>query len=49
VAIDALQIFGGNGLTSEYPMEKLLRDSRAMLIADARQGCSGNWRGKWAG
>jgi alkylation response protein AidB-like acyl-CoA dehydrogenase len=37
VASDALQIFGGNGMTREYPMEKLLRDSRAMLIAD---GCN---------
>jgi acyl-CoA dehydrogenase len=37
VASDALQIFGGNGLTKEYPMEKLLRDARAMLIAD---GCN---------
>ena len=37
VASDALQIFGGNGLTREYPVEKLLRDSRAMLIAD---GCN---------
>lgn len=31
---EALQLFGGNGLTQEYPMEKLLRDSRAALIAD---------------
>jgi alkylation response protein AidB-like acyl-CoA dehydrogenase len=37
VASDALQIFGANGMTKEYPMEKLLRDSRAMLIAD---GCN---------
>jgi alkylation response protein AidB-like acyl-CoA dehydrogenase len=37
VASDALQIFGGNGMTREYPMEKLLRDARAMLIAD---GCN---------
>lgn len=37
VASDALQLFGGNGLTREYPMEKLLRDARAMLIAD---GCN---------
>jgi alkylation response protein AidB-like acyl-CoA dehydrogenase len=37
VASDALQIFGGNGLTREYPVEKLLRDARAMLIAD---GCN---------
>ena len=37
VASEGLQIFGGNGLTREYPMEKLLRDSRACLIAD---GCN---------
>ncbi len=37
VASDALQIFGGNGLTREYPMEKLLRDARASLIED---GCN---------
>ncbi|GAB3101465.1 acyl-CoA dehydrogenase family protein [Aestuariicella hydrocarbonica] len=37
VASDALQMFGGNGLTKEYPMEKLLRDARAGLIAD---GCN---------
>lgn len=37
VASDALQIFGGNGMTKEYPMEKLLRDARAGLIAD---GCN---------
>lgn len=34
VASEALQMFGGNGLTKEYPMEKLFRDARAMLIAD---------------
>lgn len=37
VASDALQIFGGNGLTREYPMEKLLRDARASMIED---GCN---------
>jgi alkylation response protein AidB-like acyl-CoA dehydrogenase len=37
VASEALQIFGGNGLTREYPVEKLLRDTRACLIAD---GCN---------
>ncbi|MCB1676910.1 MAG: acyl-CoA dehydrogenase family protein [Halioglobus sp.] len=37
VASDALQMFGGNGVTREYPMEKLLRDARAGLIAD---GCN---------
>ncbi|HVO26916.1 MAG TPA: acyl-CoA dehydrogenase [Candidatus Margulisiibacteriota bacterium] len=34
VANDALQIFGGNGLSQEYPIEKLLRDARASLIED---------------
>jgi alkylation response protein AidB-like acyl-CoA dehydrogenase len=28
------QLFGGNGLTREYPMEKRLRDARASLIED---------------
>jgi len=37
VASDALQIFGGNGLSREYPIEKLLRDARASLIED---GCN---------
>jgi alkylation response protein AidB-like acyl-CoA dehydrogenase len=33
----ALQIFGGNGLSREYPIEKLLRDARASMIED---GCN---------
>jgi alkylation response protein AidB-like acyl-CoA dehydrogenase len=37
VAGEAVQIFGGNGLTREYPVEKLLRDARASLIED---GCN---------
>ena len=37
VASEALQLFGGNGLTREYPLEKLLRDARASLIED---GCN---------
>ncbi len=37
VASEALQIFGGNGLSREYPVEKLLRDARASLIED---GCN---------
>jgi alkylation response protein AidB-like acyl-CoA dehydrogenase len=37
VASDAVQIFGGNGVTKEYPVEKLLRDARASMIAD---GCN---------
>ena len=30
----ALQLFGGNGLSREYPIEKLYRDARASLIED---------------
>jgi len=37
VASSGLQIFGGNGLSREYPMEKLLRDARASMIED---GCN---------
>jgi alkylation response protein AidB-like acyl-CoA dehydrogenase len=34
IASDALQIFGGNGLSREYPIEKIFRDARAALIED---------------
>jgi alkylation response protein AidB-like acyl-CoA dehydrogenase len=34
VASSALQLFGGNGLSREYPIEKLFRDARASLIED---------------
>jgi alkylation response protein AidB-like acyl-CoA dehydrogenase len=34
ISSEALQIFGGNGLSREYPLEKLLRDARGSLIAD---------------
>ena len=34
VATEALQVFGGNGLSHEYPIEKQLRDARASLIED---------------
>jgi len=37
VASAALQIFGGNGLTREYPIEKILRDARSSMIED---GCN---------
>jgi len=37
VATEALQVFGGNGLSREYPIEKQLRDARASLIED---GCN---------
>lgn len=37
VASEAVQIYGGNGLSREYPVEKLLRDARASMIED---GCN---------
>ncbi|MEL7939431.1 acyl-CoA dehydrogenase family protein, partial [Pseudomonas delhiensis] len=37
VASDAIQMFGGNGLTREYPVEKIFRDARASMIED---GCN---------
>ncbi|MFE9500800.1 acyl-CoA dehydrogenase family protein [Streptomyces collinus] len=37
VASDALQIFGGHGLSSGQPIEKIFRDARASLIED---GCN---------
>lgn len=37
VASQAIQLFGGNGVTREYPVEKLLRDARASMIED---GCN---------
>lgn len=37
VASEALQIFGGNGLAKEYPIEKIMRDARASMIED---GCN---------
>ncbi|MCP4007674.1 MAG: acyl-CoA/acyl-ACP dehydrogenase [bacterium] len=37
VASEALQVYGGNGLSREYPIEKLLRDARASMVED---GCN---------
>lgn len=37
VASQAIQMLGGNGVTREYPVEKLLRDARASMIED---GCN---------
>jgi alkylation response protein AidB-like acyl-CoA dehydrogenase len=33
-ASEAIQIFGGNGLSKEYPVEKMFRDARASMIED---------------
>ena len=37
VASEAVQIYGGNGLSREYHVEKLMRDARASMIED---GCN---------
>jgi len=37
VASEAVQMFGGNGLTREFPVEKIFRDARAAMIED---GCN---------
>lgn len=34
VASDAVQIFGGNGFNSEYPVEKLMRDAKIYQVGD---------------
>jgi acyl-CoA dehydrogenase len=31
-AADAVQIFGGNGFNTEYPVEKLMRDAKIFMI-----------------
>lgn len=51
VTSEALQLFGGNGLTKEYPLEKLLRDARSSLIADGENNMlslkGADWISKW--
>jgi alkylation response protein AidB-like acyl-CoA dehydrogenase len=37
VASEAVQMLGGNGVTREYPVEKLMRDARSAMIED---GCN---------
>jgi alkylation response protein AidB-like acyl-CoA dehydrogenase len=37
VASEAIQMFGGAGVSREYPVEKLMRDARASMIED---GCN---------
>jgi acyl-CoA dehydrogenase len=31
-AIDAVQVFGGNGYVRDYPVEKLMRDAKVLQI-----------------
>lgn len=32
IAADAVQVFGGNGYNTEYPVEKLMRDAKIFQI-----------------
>lgn len=51
VANEALQLFGGNGLTKEYPLEKIFRDARAATIEDGENNLlslvGGSWLSSW--
>lgn len=51
VCCEAMQLFGGNGLTREYPVEKLMRDARAALVEDGENNLlslkGGTWLSKW--
>jgi alkylation response protein AidB-like acyl-CoA dehydrogenase len=51
VATEALQMFGGNGLTKEYPLEKVFRDARAALIEDGENNLlslvGASWLSTW--
>lgn len=51
VTNEAIQLLGGNGLTREYPVEKLMRDARAALIEDGENNVlalmGGTWLSRW--
>src|SRR5438128_49949 len=51
VTNEAIQLFGSNGLTREYPLEKLMRDARAALIEDGENNVlalkGGTWLSRW--
>lgn len=40
VATDAVQLFGGNGFNTEYPMEKLMRDAKIYQASATERGVS---------
>ncbi len=51
IASEAILLFGGNGLTKEYPVEKLMRDAHASLIEDGENNLlklkGASWLSKW--
>lgn len=46
-ALDAVQIHGANGLTDDYPVERLLRDSRVMEIIEGSTQIQQVTIGRW--
>lgn len=40
VAADAVQLFGGNGFNTEYPVEKLMRDAKIYQASATERGVS---------
>ena len=36
-ATDAVQVFGGNGFNTEYPVEKLMRDAKIYQVCSTHQ------------
>jgi acyl-CoA dehydrogenase len=38
--VDAVQVFGGNGYSREYPVEKLMRDAKIYQIEPRRPACA---------
>jgi acyl-CoA dehydrogenase len=47
VTNEAMQLFGGNGLTREYPMEKLMRDARPATVEDGENHILGLMAATW--
>jgi len=51
VTNEAMDLFGANGLTREYPVEKLMRDAKAAIIEDGENNLlsliGGTWLSRW--
>ena len=45
VTNDAVQVFGGNGFTNEYPVERYLRDARITSIYEGTSQIQVDWAG----
>ena len=48
-AMDSLQIFGANGYMTEYPLERMLRDSIASTIYSGSSEIQKNIIAGWSG